>query len=121
MRAIEVDVRRRSGGAGKMGIRWSTRMAGLTRVRCPLRPHRRVQQASDVQTLGRHEPLIADGAPGRARPICVDLDSKTVRIPQVKRLTHRMIRRRDSYAELRKMCDEPPEPCAVGQQQGEMV
>jgi hypothetical protein len=54
------------------------------------------------------------------RPVNIDLDAETVRIGQVQRLTHRMIRHADQKPLIKRVRGEAPECRSIRKQDCEM-
>jgi hypothetical protein len=71
--------------------------------------------------ISRHVQLLLVVAPCVARAVRVHLDAKAIRIGEIDRFAHEVIRHAGVFTDRREMRDEPAERCAIGQQDREVI
>jgi hypothetical protein len=74
-----------------------------------------------VEWLRRHLELPVAQRPRFARAICINLDSKAIRIGEVHSFTDEMIRHSRVRADFTEMLNESAERRTIGKQNGEMI
>src|SRR3954469_13427225 len=75
----------------------------------------------DVECLGCHCHFATVSAPRVPRSIGVDLDPQTVRVPQIQRLTDKMIGSPEAHGTFREMSSESPKRSTIWQKDREVI